>query len=94
MANAIFQKQLKNRIQDLTFAIDSLQQRLDSAADRAKVDLSAQLAALTDRRDRLTRRLKDLETQPDTPWANFKAQIAQEWHDLVRDIEERVEHLR
>lgn len=92
---ALFQQHLKDRLQDLDLSIDGVRDRINQADDdRTKVHLSERLGALQNRRDATERKLRTLEAEPDTAWTNFKAQIAEEWDNLVRDFKGRVDDLR
>jgi len=91
MGKAAYAENMRHRIQDFGFAIDSLRQKLEDSVDgRTKVELVGQLSQLEFRRHQMEAKLQDLEAEPTGSWSSLKAEFEQEWNDLIQDFEERL----
>ena len=91
MGKALYEQNMKRRIQDLRFAMNGIRRRLrDGVDDRVKLDLTVQLTELDFRRRQMEEKLHRLETEPPGTWANLKSEIDEEWNVLVQDFEERI----
>jgi hypothetical protein len=94
MGKAAYEQNMRDRIKDLGFAIEATRSRMSDGIDNhAKLDLAAHLAELEMRRGQMETKLHELESEPPGNWANVKAEIEQQWNDLMQDFEERVGNL-
>jgi len=94
MGKAAYEQSMRDRIQDLHFAIEAIRSRMTDGIDnRVKLELTAKLAELEVRRSQMETKLHQLESEPPGSWANLKAEVEQQWNDLMQDFEERVGNL-
>jgi hypothetical protein len=95
MASAAYLHNAEERLRELDADIEKCRQMLDeSPRDRQRVKLAGRLSVLERHREELLRRLDALKSEPDTLWNNVKAQVAEEWFDLVLNVEDRIASLR
>ena len=91
MGKAAYEIAIKRRMQDMKFAIDGVQRKLQNEVDvRRKVDLVVRLTELQRQSQEMRQKLQSLQTEPGGAWANVKAEFRQEWNGLMEDIESRV----
>lgn len=94
MGRREYEREMKAKLRDLSFRIDSIKQKLDGAADtRRKVALRGELQRLELRRDEVNTKLQALQREPDSAWSDFKAEIESDWDALVQQFEEGVGRL-
>ena len=91
MGKMSYEQNMRRQIQDFGFAIETIRRRLDEGIDnRTKVEAMAQIDLLEHRRDDVRHKLDDLESRPDGAMTDVRAELEQEWNDLLQDFEERL----